>query len=563
MKELTIFSLGGVRENGKNTYAVDIDGSIFVLDCGLVYPEEDMLGIDVVIPDFSYLEEQQERIAGIFLTHGHADAVGALPYLLKNIDVPVFGTALTIELAKLAVSDQGLASRTKNFHIIDEQTEIDFGDVVISFFKTTHTIPDSVGIALKTDAGHVVYTGDFRFDQSASELYRTDFGKLTDLGESGVLALLSDSSNAEMTEENASERKIADAVLETFRNETGRIVVACVASNIVRIQQVLDAAYQSHRRVFITGRKLVQTIDVALKLGRLTLPSRKVLGNLEDLNTYDPEKIVILETGESGEPMKMLQKMARGNHPQVNLQEGDLVYIATTPSVAMEMSVAHTKDLIYRAGATVKSISDNVKVSGHASANDLKLMMNLLRPQHVIPVSGEYRMMVANKQLAQEVGIPEEAVFLLNKGDLLTYRNKQMRLANTVPAGNVLIDGIGVGDIGNIVLRDRKILSEDGIFVAVVTISRRLNKILAGPQVLSRGFVHVKSSGELIEESTELIRETVTQHLAQPEFEWSRLRQEVRDALSNFLFTKTKRRPVILAIIMEASQYRRGDHKEE
>lgn len=556
MADIKLLSLGGVRENGKNLYIADINDVIFVLDCGLVYPEDEVLGIDAIIPDFTYLEENAERIAGIFLTHGHADSVEALPYLLQKIEAPVFGTALTIELAKLSVKEQGLIQRTNDFHVIDEETEIEFADVTVSFFKTTHNVPDSVGIALKTSEGSIVYTGDFRFDYSASELYKTDFSRLVSIGQSGVLALLSDSSNADTHFENDSELKIANDVLETFDNAQGRIVVSCVASNILRVQQVVDAAYATQRKVFLTGRSLVEIIDVALKLKKLVLPDKSILCPLQDLKKYPDNEVVILETGQKGDPILALQRMARQRHPQVKLKEGDLVYITTTPSVSMETVVARTKDWIYRAGASVKSVSDNVHASSHASPNDLKLLVNLLKPRYVIPVNGEYRMMMKNANLAMEVGIEAEQTFLLEKGDVLHYRNGEMRLADKVPTGNVLIDGSGVGDIGNIVLRDRKILSEDGVLVAVLTISRRLGIVLAKPQIFSRGFVYTRTSGDLMSECAQLVQQTVEDHLEQSEFEWGRLRTDVREALSQFLFDKTKRRPVILPVIMEASSYK-------
>lgn len=556
MADIKIVSLGGVRENGKNIYAVDVNGVIFILDCGLVYPEDEMLGIDVVIPDFTYLKENEDRIAGVFVTHGHADAVGALPYLLQQIDVPVFGTKLTIELAKLAVKEQGLINRTEDFHVIDHDTEIEFDGVTVSFFKTTHTVPDSVGIVLNTTAGAIVYTGDFRFDQSATELYQTDFARLVQIGQQGVLALLSDSSNADAHIENDSELKIANEVEDTFSHATGRVVVACVASNLLRVQQIIDAAYKTNRKVFLTGRSLVEMIDVAIKLKKLVLPDKAILCKLSDMKNYADDEIVILETGRKGEPIRELQRMAKGRHPQIALKEQDLVYITTTPSVAMETTVAKTKDFIYRAGASVKSVSDNVKASSHASPNDLKLLMNLLKPTYVIPVIGEYRMQMKNGELAAEIGIPSENIFLVNKGDVVHYYDGEMRIAETVPVGNVLIDGIGVGDIGNIVLRDRKILSEDGVLVAVLTISRRLGIILSKPQIISRGFVYIKNSTDIVKESSDLVAEVVNRHLSQPEFEWGRLRNEVRDELSQFLFDKTKRRPVVLPIIMEASSYR-------
>lgn len=555
MSKINIVPLGGVRENGKNMYIVEVDELIFVLDCGLLYPENELLGIDVVIPDFTYLEENKNRIAGVFLTHGHEDAVGALPYFLENIEVPVFGTELTIELAKLSVKETGLSPKFDGFHVINEKTAIEFENVVVKFFRTTHTIPDSVAICIQTKEGSVVYTGDFKFDHSASEMYHTDLSKITSIGQNGVLALLSDSSDAESAVENVSDLRVTEEMIDTFNNAEGRVIVACIASNILRIQQTFDAAYQTKRKIFITGSKLVEVVDVAIKLGKLVLPSRDVLVTQDNLDNFAENELIILETGQTGDPMEALQRMANNKHKQINIKEGDLVYITTTPSTSMEKVVAKTKNLLYRAGATVKEISDSFKVSGHATPNDLKLMISLLQPKYFVPVQGEYRLLAAHAQLANEVGIPFKNIFIPGKGDVIEYKDGRMRMAGQIPAGNVLIDGIGVGDIGNIVLRDRKLLADNGIFIAVITISRRQGKILSGPEIISRGFVYMKASEDLIKNSTEIARKVVEDNLKNKDFEWATLKQEIRDSLSRYLFEETKRRPVILPIIMEASSY--------
>ncbi|MGP6138756.1 ribonuclease J [Jeotgalibaca sp. A127] len=555
MSKINIIPLGGVRENGKNMYVVEVDELIFVLDCGLLYPENELLGIDIVIPDFTYLEENKNRIAGVFLTHGHEDAVGALPYFLENIDVPVFGTELTVELAKLSVKETGLSPKFDGFHVVNEKTAIEFENVVVKFFRTTHSIPDSVGICIQTKEGSIVYTGDFKFDHSAPEMYRTDFSKITAIGSEGVLALLSDSSDAESPVENVSDLRVTEEMVDTFNNADGRVIVACIASNIMRLQQVFDAAFQTKRKIFMTGSKLVEVVDAAIKLGKLVLPSRDVLVTQENLDSISPDEIIILETGQAGDPMEALQRMANNKHQQTNIIEGDLVYITTTPSTSMEKTVAKTKNLLYRAGATVKEISEAFKVSGHATPNDLKLMINLLQPKYFVPVQGEYRLQAAHAQLANEVGIPFKNIFIPSKGDVIEYKDGRMRMAGQVPAGNVLIDGIGVGDIGNIVLRDRKLLADNGIFIAVITISRRQGKILSGPEIISRGFVYMKASEDLIKNSTEIARKVVEDNLKNKDFEWATLKQEIRDSLSRYLFEETKRRPVILPIIMEASSY--------
>ncbi|MFR4287304.1 MAG: ribonuclease J [Enterococcus italicus] len=553
MDDIKLIPLGGVRENGKNMYVAEVGEDIFVLDCGLRYPENELLGIDTVIPDFSYLEENAERVAGVFLTHGHADAIGALPYFLERVPVPVFGTKLTVELAKMIVHRNEATKKYKEFHVIDEHTEIDFGTTTVSFFRTTHSIPESVGISLKTEAGNIVYTGDFKFDQAAIPMYQTDFARLAEIGREGVLALLSTSTNAENPAQVASEAKIADEVTDTIKYWEGRIIVACVASNLQRVQQILDASVVSGRKVVLTGQDFGKIIRTAMKLGSLTLPDEDLFITQKEMKNYDANQLLILETGRMGEPIKSLQKMANGTHRTLRIQEGDLVYITTTPTIAMETVVAKTEDMVYRAGGNVKNISDNFRVSGHANPSDLQLMINLLKPTYLLPVQGEFRQMVAHAELAKEIGITEDHVFLLAKGDVLVYASGTMQLAGTVPADNIMIDGIGVGDIGNIVLRDRKVLSEDGIFIAVVTINRREKRIVSKPQITSRGFVYVKASRDLIRESGEMVSEIVAKHLQDEEFEWAKLKQDIRDQLSRYLFEQTKRRPVILPVIMEAS----------
>ncbi|WP_314061734.1 ribonuclease J [uncultured Vagococcus sp.] len=554
MSNIKIIPLGGVRENGKNMYIVEVEEEIFILDCGLKYPENDQLGIDVVIPDFSYLVENKDKIAGVFLTHGHADAIGALPYLLESISVPVFGTELTIELAKLNVESYPGSKQFKDFHVINEFTEIDFEFGTVSFFRTTHTIPDSVGVSVKTKEGNIVYTGDFKFDHSAIPMYQTDFARLAEIGKEGVLALLSDSSNAENPTQVVPEREISEEVFDTLRYWDGRIIVASVASNIQRVQQVLDAAHRSLRKVVLTGEDLERIIRTAIKLDKLTLASEDLIIEAKDMKNYQPEELLILETGRMGEPIKALQRMASSRTRGINIQEGDLVYITTTPSIAMETTVAKTEDMIYRAGGTVKTISDNFRVSGHANPNDLKLMLNLMKPKFFIPIQGEYRVLAAHADLANELGIPYKNIYLTGRGDMLEYKDGRMHIAGTADADNVLIDGLGVGDIGNIVLRDRRILSEDGVFIAVTTINRKQQKIVARPQITSRGFVYVKESKDLMKESATIVEDIIQENLKNNDFEWGKLKQDIREQLSRYLFEQTKRRPVILPVIMETSQ---------
>ena len=562
MSNIKLIPLGGVRENGKNLYIVEVDEEIFVFDCGLKYPENDLLGIDIVIPDFSYLIENKDKVAGVFLTHGHADAIGALPYLLENLDVPVFGTELTIALAKIYVDEYPGSKKFSDFHEIDEFTEIDFEGGTVSFFRTTHTIPDSVGISLKTKEGNIVYTGDFKFDHSAIPMYQTDFARLAEIGKEGVLALLSDSTNSENPMQVASEREIAEEVYDTLRYWEGRIIVASVASNIQRIQQVLDAAHRSLRKVILTGEDLERIVRTAIKMGKIQLPSEDLIIDMKDMSNYQPEEILVLETGKTGEPIKALQRMASARTRGINISEGDLVYLTTTPSIAMETTVAKTEDMIYRAGGTVKSISDNFRVSGHANPNDLKLMLNLMKPKYFIPIQGEYRTLAAHADLAHELGMDYKNIYITGRGDILEYANGRMHMSGSTDADNVMIDGLGVGDIGNIVLRDRRILSEDGIFIAVTTINRKQQKIVSRPQITSRGFVYVKESKDLMKESAAIVEDIITENLKSNDFEWAKLKQDIRDQLSRYLFEQTKRRPVILPVIMETSQRQYQNKKQ-
>jgi len=561
--KIKISPFGGVRENGKNMYVVDINDGIYILDCGLQYPENELLGIDIVIPDFSYLEENKDRIVGVFLTHGHADAIGALPYFLNKFNVPVFGSKMTIELAKLSVESNEATKKFSDFHVVDANAEIDFGDVKVSFFRTTHSVPGSMGIVLDTDEGEIVYTGDFKFDQTAGRDFQTDYGRLAEIGQKGVLALLSDSANAENPAETTNERDIAKYVEETFRYHEGRIIVASVASNILRIQQVFNAAANTNRRVLLTGHDLEKIVNTALRLNKLILPVDNLLVEEADLDKLAPEETIILQTGKMGEPIKALQRMANQQEKGPQIQAGDLVFITTTPSHAMETTVAKTRDMIYRAGAEVISISDELNSSGHASKNDLQLLINILKPKYLVPIQGEYRLLEANSEAAQEVGIKKENIFMTAKGDVITYDDGEMHLGSSINVGNTMIDGIGVGDIGNIVLRDRKVLSEDGIFVAVVTIDRKKKKIISEPKITSRGFVYVKANKNLMHESSDIIKKVVQANLDHKEFDWGHLKQDVRENLNHYLFDQTKRHPVILPVIMEVNQHHRSKTTKE
>ncbi|MDO4667596.1 MAG: ribonuclease J [Streptococcus sp.] len=548
---IKLIALGGVRENGKNLYVVEVDDSIFVLDVGLKYPDNEQLGVDIVIPNMDYLFENKDRITGVFLTHGHADAIGALPYLLAEAKVPVFGSELTIELAKLFVKNHDTVKKFNDFHVIDENTEIEFGKTVVSFFRTTHSIPESLGVVIKTKQGSIVYTGDFKFDQSASESYATDFGRLAEIGKDGVLALLSDSTNADSTVQVASESEVGKEIEDTIVDWEGRVIVAAVASNLSRIQQVFDAAAETGRRVVLTGFDVENIVRTAIRLKKLSLVDERLLIKPKEMSKFEDHELIILETGRMGEPINGLRKMSIGRHRYVEIKEGDLVYIVTTPSIAKEAVVARVENMIYQAGGVVKLITQHLRVSGHGNARDLQLMLNLIRPKFLFPIQGEYRELDAHAKVAMEVGMLPETIFIPKRGSIMEYDKNDFLPAGAVPAGDIMIDGNAIGDVGNIVLRDRKVLSEDGIFIVAITVNRREKKIISKAKVHTRGFVYVKKSRDILRESSELINRTVEDYLSQDSFDWGELKSSVRDNLAKYLFEQTKRRPAVLPIVME------------
>ena len=546
-----LIALGGVRENGKNLYVAEVDDSIFVLDVGLKYPENEQLGVDYVVPNMDYLFENKERIAGVFLTHGHADAIGALPNLLADAKVPVFGSELTIELAKLFVKNNDAVKKFNDFHVIDENTEIEFGKTVVSFFRTTHSIPESLGVVIKTRKGSIVYTGDFKFDQSASPSYATDFGRLAEIGREGVLALLSDSANADSTVQVASESEVGKEIEDTIADWDGRVIVAAVASNLSRIQQVFDAAAETGRRVVLTGFDVENIVRTAIRLKKLSLVDERLLIKPKEMSKFEDHELIILETGRMGEPINGLRKMSIGRHRYVEIKEGDLIYIVTTPSIAKEAVVARVENMIYQAGGIVKLITQNLRVSGHANARDLQLMINLLQPKYLFPIQGEYRGLDAHAKAAMEVGMLPENIFIPKRGSIMEYDHGDFVPAGAVSAGDVMIDGNAIGDVGNIVLRDRKVLSEDGIFIVALTVNRKEKKIISKAKVHTRGFVYVKKSRDILRESSDIINKTVEDYLAQDSFDWGELKGAVRDSLAKYLFDQTKRRPAILPVVME------------
>ncbi|PKZ36484.1 ribonuclease J [Lactobacillus crispatus] len=555
--QIKIMILSGVREQGKDMFAVQVNDEIFVLDAGLKYPDSSLFGIDVVIPDLDFFEQYGDRVAGIFLTHGHADSIGALPYILRKYDIPVFGSQLSIELAKIEVQRENKRRKNSLFHVIDADTEIDFKNASISFFHTTHSIPDSLGIDVHTPAGEIVYTGDFKFDPTAALNYRTDMDRLAEIEQKGVLALLSDSSNAEASFPNASEQDIGKFVTNVFRNAKGRIIVAAKASNLNRVQEVLNAAAATGKRVVLTGRDLAKIVRTSMKLGYLDVPEG-LLMRVKDLKTVPDEQTVILETGRMGEPLNSLQKMAKKRHSMITIHKGDLVFIATTPSHAVETMVAETSDLVYKAGGTVIQLGRNIHTSGHATGRDLQLLITTLKPKFLIPVIGEYRLLEVVRDLAIKAGMNPKDIYITKNGDCLEYDFKQKRffLTDPVPGEDTMIDGSGVGDVGNIVLRDREVLSDDGIFIAVVTIDRKKKKIIAEPKVTSRGFVYIKANRQLMSDSIDVIKKAIQANFEHKKFDWTELKQDIRGDLEKFLYKKTNRRPVILPVVMEVNQNR-------
>jgi ribonuclease J len=546
---IRIIPLGGVGEIGKAMYVVEVDDELFIVDAGLMFPEGEMLGIDIVIPDISYIEEHKDRVKGIFLTHGHEDAIGSISYLLQKVQAPVYGSKLTIALAKEHLKEMPAPQNVKFFEVTNK-SRMNFKGTYVTFFNTTHSIPDSLGIVFHTSEGAIVHTGEFKFDQSAKGKYRPDIAKMAALGEEGVFILMSDSSEAERPGYTTSESVIEKSLSKTFHGAEGRILVALYASNFIRIQQVFDTAFETGKKVAVVGKSLESYFEVGMKLGYLTIEDDIVIP-VKEIEKYDDDRVVIIMTGNQGEPLDALEKVVRKQHRDLRIKETDTVLITFTPSPGMEVSMFQTMNDLAKAGANVLTSSKNVHVSGHGSSEDLKLMLNLMQPTYFVPIQGEYRMLIAHSKLAQETGLQKSQIFIADKGDIVEYKNNKMRMSGRVQAGNILIDGIGVGDVGNIVLRDRKLLSQDGIFTVVVTLNRKQKRIAAGPEIVSRGFVYVRESEELLEESANLVRKIVEKYVNKETFEWTNIKQEIRDTLSSYLYQQTKRRPMIIPIIME------------
>ncbi len=551
-EKLMIFALGGVGEIGKNMYVVQYDDDIVVVDAGLKFPEEDMLGIDLVIPDISYLTENRDKVRGIIVTHGHEDHIGGLPYVLKHLNVPLYATKLTLGLIENKLREANLLGETKRI-LINADSELKLGSTLTAtFFKTNHSIPDSVGVCIDTPEGNVVHTGDFKFDHTPVNDQFADLQRMAEIGQKGVLALLSDSTNAEKPGFTPSEKSVGIVLEDIFRKARQRVVVATFASNVHRIQQVVNAADATGRKIVVVGRSMVNVVSIASELGYLEIPEGMII-EPEEINRIGADRVAILCTGSQGEPMSALSRMARSTHRKVDILPGDTVIIAATPVPGNEKYVGRTIDALFRLGAEVIYSGSNkgVHVSGHGSQEELKLMLNLMRPKFFIPIHGEYRMLRKHAQLGESVGVDPDNIFLVDIGDVVEIHNGEARKAGKVPSGNVLIDGLGVGDVGNIVLRDRKLLSQDGILVVVVTLSKQDGRIVSGPDIISRGFVYVRESEGLLDEANRVVTSTLQRLMSENVNEWASLKSGVKDSLGRFLFDQTRRRPMILPIIME------------
>ncbi|CAG9607392.1 ribonuclease J [Pseudoneobacillus rhizosphaerae] len=546
---IKLVALGGVGEFGKNMYVAEVDDDIFVIDAGLMFPENEMFGIDIVIPDITYLAENKHRVKAIFLTHGHEDHIGALSYLLRRVDVPVYGTKLTLALAKAKFSDQDFFENVY-MEEIDSNTKLQFGSVEVSFFQTNHSIPDSVGISIHTSQGAIVFTGDFKFDQAATKLYKPEIGKMAQVGEKGVLCLLSDSTEADRPGYTVSEAIVKKELLDAFNNAKGRVIAACFSSDIYRIQHIFDIAYEYNRKVVVAGKSLRRIYDIAVNLGYLEI-QEDVIIPFSDINQFEDEEVIVLVTGGQGDLFEVLEKMAKQIHKQINFKKGDLVLFAGSPPRGSEVALYKIIDMLYRAGANVISSKHTIQASSHGSQEELKFMINLMQPKFFIPIHGEYRMLKAHAKLAKSMGIPSDNIIIPEKGEVIEINEEEIFYHGKVPSGNVLIDGIGVGDVGNIVLRDRKLFSQDGVLVIVVTIKKSEKRLVGDPELITRGFVYVRESEKLIKDSNTLVKETVDKYLLKESIDWGGIKQEIREKLNQFLFEKTKRKPMIIPILIE------------
>ena len=548
-QKLQIIPLGGLGEIGKNMTVIRVDDEILVIDAGLMFPDEDMLGIDLVIPDISYLIENKDKIKAIVLTHSHEDHIGALPYVLKKINVPVYGTRLTLGILEGRLKENGVDS--SNLHSVMQGDIINVGCFSVGFIRVNHSIPDAVGLSIKTPVGMIVHTGDFKLDYTPIDGKMTDFRRFSDLGNRGVLVLMADSTNSEREGHTPSERTVGAAFDRAFHNARGRIIVATFSSNVHRIQQVIDTAVRYKRHVAVLGRSMVNVVNISLELGYITAPEGTIV-DIDEIHNYRMEQMVIITTGSQGEPMSALTRMSMSDHRKVGIVPGDTVIISATPIPGNEKLVSKTIDNLMKLGANViYGRNQGIHVSGHASREELKLMHNLVRPKFFIPVHGEYHHLVQHARLARELGMPKENIFISENGQILEFTRDKGQVAGKVTAGMVMVDGLGVGDVGNIVLRDRRQLSQDGILIVVVTMNKQTHRVVSGPDIVSRGFVYVRESEALMDEATARVQQALDRCEDEKVKEWAAIKSNVRDALGRYLFEKTRRRPMILPIIME------------
>ena len=548
--KVKIIPLGGLNEIGKNMTAIEYKNDIVIIDCGLKFPDEDMFGIDVVIPDITYLLKHKDKVSGIFLTHGHEDHIGALPYVLKQLNVPVYGTKLTLGIVQSKLKEHNLLSTTELI-TVKPRDVVRLNSVSVEFIKTNHSIADSVAIAIHTPLGAVLHTGDFKVDYTPIDGEPMDFARFAELGKKGVLLMMADSTNVERPGYTMSEKIVGESLCRIFGKSKGRIIVATFASNIHRIQQIIDAADMYGRKVAVSGRSMENIVQVAIELGYIKIEKENLV-SIDQINKYNNDEIVIITTGSQGEPMSALARMATSEHRKVNIVSGDTIIISATPIPGNEKLVSRVIDQLFKKGAeVVYGSSEAVHVSGHACQEELKLMQTLVRPKYFIPVHGEYRHLKQHGELANSIGVPKSNILIPEIGDVIEVTRNSIKKSGSVISGQIFVDGLGVGDVGNIVIRDRKHLSQDGILTVVVTLSKENKAIIAGPDIISRGFVYVRESEKLMDEARDIVRNVFAKCEEQKITDWSTLKSTVRDELRSFLYEKTKRKPMILPIIME------------
>ena len=546
--KLKIIPLGGLEQIGMNITAFEYEDSIIVVDCGLAFPEDDMLGIDLVIPDITYLRDNIKKVKGFVITHGHEDHIGSLPYVLKDMNLPIYATKLTMGIIENKLKEHNLLRSTRR-KVVRHGQSINLGQFRIEFIRTNHSIQDAAALAIYSPAGTVVHTGDFKVDYTPVFGDAIDLQRFAEIGKKGVLAMMSDSTNAERPGFTMSERTVGktfDQIFAEHRNT--RIFIATFASNVDRVQQIINSAYKYDRKVVVEGRSMVNIISTASELGYLHIPD-KTLIEIDQLKNYPDEKTVLITTGSQGESMAALSRMAADIHKKVTIKPGDTVIFSSNPIPGNEKAVSRVINELSQKGADV--IFQDAHVSGHACQEELKLIYSLLKPKYAIPVHGEYRHLKANAKLAESLGIPKENIFIMHSGDVLALDEKEAKIVDKVHTGAILVDGLGVGDVGNIVLRDRQHLAEDGILIVVLTLEKRTNQLLAGPDIVSRGFVYVRESESLMEEARQVLQEALEKCLTNRNADWSRIKLVIRDTMNEFIWKRTKRKPMILPIIMD------------